>query len=103
MMMLISLFVSGTQFFISLGDCSELDGKNVVFGKVVEGIPILYMLFVFRAVIARNIRLRGLHVNVSKQLMWLCSGKEVLEALNDLGTTAGSTKSKVTIHSCGEL
>ncbi|XP_024381658.1 peptidyl-prolyl cis-trans isomerase A1 [Physcomitrium patens] len=57
---------NGTQFFISLGDCSELDGKNVVFGKVVEG-------------------------------------KEVLEALNDLGTTAGSTKSKVTIHSCGEL
>jgi hypothetical protein len=28
---------AGTQFFISLGDCSELDGKHVVFGKVVEG------------------------------------------------------------------
>jgi peptidyl-prolyl isomerase F (cyclophilin D) len=28
---------AGTQFFISLGDCAELDGKHVVFGKVVEG------------------------------------------------------------------
>jgi cyclophilin family peptidyl-prolyl cis-trans isomerase len=28
---------AGSQFFISLGDCSELDGKHVVFGKVVDG------------------------------------------------------------------
>jgi len=57
---------NGTQFFISLGDCSELDGKHVVFGKVVEG-------------------------------------KEVLEALNDLGTAEGQTKRPVTIADCGEV
>lgn len=57
---------NGTQFFISLGDCSELDGKHVVFGKII-------------------------------------SGKEVLDILNELGTTEGKTKKKVTIANSGVL
>lgn len=32
---------NGSQFFISLGECSQLDGKHVVFGKVVGGKEVL--------------------------------------------------------------
>lgn len=32
---------NGSQFFISLGDCSQLDGKHVVFGKVINGKEVL--------------------------------------------------------------
>ncbi|EFJ19633.1 hypothetical protein SELMODRAFT_233315 [Selaginella moellendorffii] len=32
---------NGTQFFISLGKCKQLDGKHVVFGKVIQGIELL--------------------------------------------------------------
>eukprot|EP00249_Psilotum_nudum_P003144 c16464_g1_i2 orf=306-689(-) len=35
---------NGSQFFISLGDCSQLDGKHVVFGKIIEGKEFLNML-----------------------------------------------------------
>lgn len=32
---------NGSQFFITTSDCSWLDGKNVAFGKISEGIEIL--------------------------------------------------------------
>ncbi|KAH7314960.1 hypothetical protein KP509_21G028600 [Ceratopteris richardii] len=35
---------NGSQFFISLGDCSQLDGKHVVFGKVVNGKEVLNVI-----------------------------------------------------------
>lgn len=57
---------NGSQFFISLGSCSQLDGKHVVFGKVIDG-------------------------------------KDVLDALSDLGTTEGKTRKRVTIADSGVL
>ncbi|BBN01015.1 hypothetical protein MPTK1_2g03940 [Marchantia polymorpha subsp. ruderalis] len=35
---------NGTQFFIVLGDCSSLDGRHVVFGRVVSGKDVLDQL-----------------------------------------------------------
>ncbi|KAJ7556719.1 hypothetical protein O6H91_05G095200 [Diphasiastrum complanatum] len=35
---------NSTAFFISLGDCKRLDGKHVVFGKVMEGKEVLDIL-----------------------------------------------------------
>ncbi|KAG6555130.1 hypothetical protein Mapa_003165 [Marchantia paleacea] len=35
---------NGTQFFIVLGDCSSLDGRHVVFGRVVGGKNVLDQL-----------------------------------------------------------
>ena len=32
---------NGSEFFITLKDCIWLDGKNVVFGIIIEGIDIL--------------------------------------------------------------
>ena len=32
---------NGSEFFITLKDCIWLDGKNVVFGKIIEGIDII--------------------------------------------------------------
>ncbi|KAI4816772.1 hypothetical protein KUCAC02_009083 [Chaenocephalus aceratus] len=57
---------NGSQFFICTGDTSWLDGKHVVFGKVVEGI-------------------------------------DVVEKMNVVGSTKGSTSKKVVIADCGEL
>jgi hypothetical protein len=37
-------------------------------------------------------------------ILWqIYAGKEVLEALNDLGTAEGQTKRPVTIADCGEV
>ena len=35
---------NGCQFFITFAPCSTLDGKNVVFGKVIEGMQILRLI-----------------------------------------------------------
>ncbi len=35
---------NGSQFFITLGDAEHLDGKHVVFGRVVEGLDIIEKL-----------------------------------------------------------
>ena len=32
---------NGSEFFITLKDCIWLDGKNVVFGKIIEGNDII--------------------------------------------------------------
>ena len=32
---------NGSQFFITFGPCSWLDGNHVVFGKLVEGMDVL--------------------------------------------------------------
>ncbi len=55
---------NGSQFFITFVPCPWLDGKHVVFGKVVEG-------------------------------------KNIVDDLNNLGTSSGKPKSKVTIIECG--
>ncbi len=35
------LNTNGSQFFITTADCGWLDGKHVVFGKIIEGIEVL--------------------------------------------------------------
>lgn len=57
---------NGSQFFITTVVTSWLDGKHVVFGKVVEGI-------------------------------------EVVEAMEAVGSSSGSTSAEVVIADCGEL
>ena len=32
---------NGSQFFITFGPCKQLDGKHVVFGKVVDGMSVI--------------------------------------------------------------
>lgn len=32
---------NGSQFFITMGECPELDGRNVVFGEVLEGFEVI--------------------------------------------------------------
>lgn len=32
---------NGSQFFIMFGPCKQLDGKHVVFGKVVDGMSVI--------------------------------------------------------------
>jgi peptidylprolyl isomerase len=35
---------NGSQFFLTFAPCAWLDGKHVVFGKVIEGLPLLKTL-----------------------------------------------------------
>ena len=57
---------NGSQFFITTVVTSWLDGKHVVFGKVVEGM-------------------------------------DVLEEMEGVGSSSGSTSADVVIADCGEL
>ena len=57
---------NGSQFFITTVVTSWLDGKHVVFGKVVEGM-------------------------------------DVVEAMEAIGSSSGSTSAEVVIADCGEL
>ena len=57
---------NGSQFFVTTVETPWLDGKHVVFGKLVEGM-------------------------------------EVLKAIEELGSSSGSTRKRVEIEDCGQL